>query len=101
MKTRAVIHRLPLTKARINLGALIRRIHLKKEYVILEKDGIPVAGLMNVDEMQDYLEMKDPNLRMQVAEGYVTYQKGNVRDAADFLTELRGETKASNKKTKK
>ena len=38
-----MVQKLPLTKARINLGAVIKRVHLHKEYVILEKDGIPVA----------------------------------------------------------
>jgi len=28
---------------------------LNREYFILEKDGIPVAGIMNVDELEDYL----------------------------------------------
>ena len=39
---RSVQH-LPLTKARINLGAVVKRVHLNKECVVLEKDGIPVA----------------------------------------------------------
>ncbi len=100
MKTKATVHRLPLTKARINLGSLIRRIHLKKEYVILEKDGIPVAGIMDIDEMQDYLEMKNPGMKMQVAEGYAAYRKGDVREASSFLAELRGENKGGRKKVK-
>ena len=31
---------LPITQARINLGALAKRVHLNKEYLVLEKDGI-------------------------------------------------------------
>jgi hypothetical protein len=27
-------------------------VHLNKEYVILEKDGIPIAALMDVDEFE-------------------------------------------------
>ena len=50
---------IPITQARINLGSLVQRIHLNKEYFILEKDGIPVAGLMDIDEFEDYLELKD------------------------------------------
>ena len=44
--------RLPLTKARIHLGAVVKRARLGKEYFILEKDGIPVAGLMGIDEFE-------------------------------------------------
>ncbi len=54
-----VMH-LPITKARINLGALVKRTHLGKEYFIIGKDGIPIAGLMDIDELEDYLELKDP-----------------------------------------
>ena len=45
-----MVHRLPITQARINLGQVVRRAHVNKEYFILEKDGIPVAGInYNVD----------------------------------------------------
>jgi prevent-host-death family protein len=44
------VTRIPLTKARINLGAIIKRVYTGKECFILEKDGLPVAALMDVDE---------------------------------------------------
>ena len=50
-----VLKRLPITKASVNLGAVVKRAHLNKEYFILEKDGIPIAGIMGIDEFQDYL----------------------------------------------
>jgi antitoxin (DNA-binding transcriptional repressor) of toxin-antitoxin stability system len=57
---KSVVHRIPITKARINLGQVVRRAHVNGEYFILEKDGIPVAGMMNVDELVDYLDLQDP-----------------------------------------
>jgi hypothetical protein len=36
---------IPITKARINLGALVKRIRPNKVYIILKKDGIPIAGM--------------------------------------------------------
>jgi len=51
MKT--VVHRIPLTKARIHLGQVVRRAHVNREYFILEKDGIPVVGIMHVDDLED------------------------------------------------
>lgn len=56
MKT--VVTRLPLTKARVNLGQVVRRANVNREFFILEKDGIPVVGLMHVDDLEDYLEMQ-------------------------------------------
>jgi hypothetical protein len=59
-RPKAVIHRIPITRARINLGQVARRAHIDKEYFILEKDGIPVAAIMNAEELEDYLEARDP-----------------------------------------
>ena len=61
MHTKTMVNRLPLTKARVNLGALIKRVHNNKEHFILEKDGIPVAALLDVDEYEDYLDSQDPS----------------------------------------
>ena len=79
---------IPITKARTNLGALVKRVHLNKEYFILEKDGIPVAGIMNIDEFEDYLELQDPKVRAIIAKGRQEYLAGKSRPAEDLLHEL-------------
>ena len=90
-RPRRVVQRIPLTQARINLGALVKRVHLKKEYVILEKDGIPVAGLMDIHEFEDYLELQDPEVRAHIRESNQEYLAGKSRPAEEFLDELRRE----------
>lgn len=82
------VKRLPITKARINLGAVVKRAHLAKEYFILEKDGIPVAGLMDADEFEDYLELKDPTIRRHIRRSYEEYRAGKSRPANLLLSEL-------------
>ena len=62
-----MVRYLPITKARINLGAVVKQVHLNKEYVVLEKDGIPIAALMDVDEFEDYLELQDPKVKKDIA----------------------------------
>ena len=91
---KSVVHRIPLTKARINLGQVVRRAHVNREYFILEKDGIPVAGIMNVDDLEDYLELRDPALRKQIRKSNAEYHRGKSRDATKFLAELRPTAKA-------
>jgi hypothetical protein len=86
---KVVIHRIPITRARINLGQVARRAHINKEYFILEKDGIPVAAIMNVEELEDYLELKDPALKQHIRKSYEEYRGGNARGASKFLKELR------------
>jgi antitoxin (DNA-binding transcriptional repressor) of toxin-antitoxin stability system len=86
---RVVIHRIPITRARINLGQVVRRAHLNKEYFILEKDGIPVAAIVGMDELEDYLEFQDPGLKMHIRKSYEEYRRGKARGANKFLEELR------------
>ncbi len=85
---KSVVHRIPLTKARINLGQVVRRAHVNREYFILEKDGIPVVGIMHVDDLEDYLEQQDRSLKEQIKTGYQEYRDGRARDASEFVKEL-------------
>ncbi|HEV8307062.1 MAG TPA: type II toxin-antitoxin system Phd/YefM family antitoxin [Methylomirabilota bacterium] len=87
-KSPLIVQRLPVTKVRIHLGALIKRIHLNKEYVILEKDGIPVAGLMDIDEFEDYLELQDPKVREHIRKSREEHRAGKSRPAEELSREL-------------
>jgi hypothetical protein len=84
-----IVRRIAITKARINLGQVARRAHINREYFILEKDGIPVAGLLSADELEDYLEMQEPGLKAQIRKSGGEYQRGKKREAGAFLSELR------------
>lgn len=80
---------IPLTKARINLGALIKRVRLNNEYFILEKDGIPVAGLMDIDEFEDYLELQDPKIKAGIKKSHQEYLAGKARPLEDLRSARR------------
>ncbi|MGA7256278.1 MAG: type II toxin-antitoxin system Phd/YefM family antitoxin [Terracidiphilus sp.] len=85
----ATIHRLPITKARINLGQIARRAHNSNEYFILEKDGIPVIGIMAADELEDYLELRNPKAKASIAASRKDRAAGKTRPAAKLLAELK------------
>ena len=85
----ATINRLPITKARINLGQIARRAHNGNEYFILEKDGIPVIGIMAADELEDYLELRDPKVKASIAASRRDYSAGKSRPAGKLLAELK------------
>jgi len=88
-----MVHRLPITKARINLGAVAKRAYLEGEYFILEKDGIPIAGIMGADEMEDYLELQDPKVREHIRSSHEEFLAGKHMAAEDVLAELRRQRK--------
>jgi antitoxin (DNA-binding transcriptional repressor) of toxin-antitoxin stability system len=85
----ATVNRLPITKARINLGQIARRAHNGNEYFILEKDGIPVIGIMAADELEDYLELRDPKVRASIAASRKDRAAGKTRPAVKLLAELK------------
>ena len=86
-----MIHHLPITEARRNLGALVRRLHKKGEYFVLVKDGIPVAALMDPDELDDYLDMQDPEIRKIIEQGEQEARQGKGRAGRKLLAELKKE----------
>ena len=88
-----MLKRLPITKARINLGQLARRAHVNKEYFILEKGGIPVIGIMDADELEDYLELQDPKVRSHIRKSHQEYRAGKGRPAEKLLGELKSLTR--------
>ena len=88
-----MVNRIPITKARINLGSVVKRAHLNGEYFILEKDGIPIAGIMDADELEDYLELRDPKVKKQITESRKDSEANRVRDARELLNDLKGERK--------
>jgi antitoxin (DNA-binding transcriptional repressor) of toxin-antitoxin stability system len=81
------INRLPITKARINLGQIARRAHNGNEYFILEKDGIPVIGIMSADELEDYIELRNPRAKASIAKSRKDRADGKTRPAAKLLAE--------------
>lgn len=66
-------------------------LQVDKEYVVLEKDGIPIAALMDVDEFEDYLELQDPKVRRDIEISRKEYLAGKSRPAEELLAELKAE----------
>ena len=96
-----MVNRIPITEARVNLGAVVKRVHLNGEYFILEKDGIPIAGIMNADELEDYLEARDPAIRAQIKKSNADIAAGRTRPAGELLAELRAMRAAKPKRSVK
>jgi hypothetical protein len=83
-----MVNRIPITKARINLGQIAKRAD-NNEYLILEEDGIPVIGIMSADELEDYLELRNPKVKDAMASSRKDYAVGKARPAGKLLAELK------------
>ena len=85
----SMVNRIAMSKARVNLGSVVKRAHLNGEYFILEKDGIPIAGIMGADELEDYLETRNPKVRKQITASGEDARASRVRPAAELVSELK------------
>ena len=88
-----MVKTIPITKARVNLGEVIKRVHFNKEKFVLEKGGIPVAAILDIDEFEDWMEMKDPKIKKQIRRGYEEYKKGKTAPLDKFLAKIQAKGK--------
>jgi hypothetical protein len=58
---------------------------------VLEKDGISVAALVDIDVFEDYLEVNNPQTRKIIAGSQGGYKKGKIHSANNLLRELKKE----------
>ena len=93
-----MVQSLTISEARLKLEALVKRIHLKKDYVIIKKDGIPIAGMMDIDEFEDYLELQDPTVERHIKKSYEEFRAGKSRPARELLAELKGTRKKAKRR---
>ncbi len=56
-------------------------------YVVLEKDGIPIAALMDAEEFEDYLELQDPEVKRHIAASTKEYREEKSSPAEDLIAE--------------
>jgi hypothetical protein len=88
------VHRLTITEAKSSLDRLAKRAHLNNEYFILERDGVAVAAILDAEELEDYLELRDPAVRRQIATSNRDIRAGRTRPASRLLAELKTERRA-------
>lgn len=51
-----MITTLPITKARVNLGAVVEQVSTQGNQVILERSGNPVAAIVDIDLLESMLD---------------------------------------------
>lgn len=90
-RRRYELTRLALTEARARFGEIIRRVQKDKEHFVLERDGVPVAALIDIDQLEDYLELQDPKVRAIIEESHADYLAGRTRPADALAAELQND----------
>jgi prevent-host-death family protein len=89
------IRHVALTQARASLGTLVNDVNRTRDYVVVERGGLPVAVIMDIDEFEDYLELRDPKARERIATASREHRAGMFVPAQDLLAELQRASPAS------
>jgi len=87
-KSKRMVQRMPVTKARVNFGAVLKHVRDKHVTIILERNGEPVAAIMDIDEFEDYAELHDPVIQREIEASRKEYKAGKGRPARELLAEL-------------
>ncbi|NJN82553.1 MAG: type II toxin-antitoxin system Phd/YefM family antitoxin [Caldilineaceae bacterium] len=61
MARTATQHRLGATELRNQLGKLLNRVQARKEHLLIEKLGIPVAAVISMEEYEEYQRLTGVN----------------------------------------
>jgi PHD/YefM family antitoxin component YafN of YafNO toxin-antitoxin module len=100
-KSAPVVKRLTLAKAQTELGRVARRAHRNQEYFIIEEDGAPLIGIMDADELEDYLELRDPVVQRHIRESNEDVRAGRTRPAEQLLAEIRASIRSTTSRARK
>jgi prevent-host-death family protein len=87
-ETAPLIRHVPLTQARASLGTIVNEVNRTNEYVVVERGGLPVAVIMDFDEFEDYLDVRDPAARARIAKASREYREGKAIPAESLVSRL-------------
>ena len=91
-KTKPIkVRRLSIADARASLSKIARHAHVNGEYFFVGGNGAPMIGIMDAEEMEDYLELRDPSVQAEIERSNEDIRAGRTRPAAQLLEEARSE----------
>ena len=68
---------------------------LRESLLILEKDGIPVIGILDADELENYLELRDRKVAATIWHSTADVRAGRVRPADSLVNPSKPEGRKS------
>lgn len=55
---------IPAVEARVHLGKIMKQVFKKGARFIVEKSGIPMVAILNVDEYQQYFQEREERFKI-------------------------------------
>ena len=82
-------HRMGATELRSQLGNLLNRVYARKEHLLIEKLGIPVAAVISMDEYEEYQRLVAANLHSALSRTLEAEAAAQGLTEEDLLAELK------------
>ncbi len=84
--------RISVKQARADFEKLVEEIWHSKDRLLIEKDGLPIAILLNMDDFEDLMEtvgeLADPKYLASIREARAEYRRGEVDAEMRLVGEL-------------
>ncbi len=99
--TKQTIRSVQISKAKISLNSLVKRVHRDHEYLILKDNGTPLVAVMDIDEFEDYLELNDPKVQRDIEQSTKEFREGKGRPVSELLEKLEQDERKVRKSSKR
>jgi len=77
-----------LKQAKIDFERLAEEVWRSKDRLLIEKDGLPIAVLLSIDDFEDMVEtvgeLSDPEYLASIREARAEYKRGEVDTLEDL-----------------
>lgn len=87
-----MVKTLSLEKAKTELPSIVEKLQ-SGDFVVIQKNGRPVAGIVDVNDMEDFVELQNPLIKKQIAKGHTEFKAGKTMSASLFLKSLKRTSK--------
>lgn len=89
MQSIPIQHRMGSTELRNQLGTLLNRVHNRKEHLLIEKLGIPVAAVISMGEYEEYQRLTAANQLRELTRQLSAEAANQGLTESDLLAELK------------
>ena len=101
MKRQAIpTKKVPALQARTRFGEILKNVQSGQARYLVEKGGIPVAGIISAEEFQRLIEERVARFRIidEIRSGLPSVREGEVlRDVTSVIEEVRAKRRGSSR----
>ena len=79
-----MVKTLSIQEAKDKLPGIIEKLR-SGDFVVVEKQGKPIAGIVDFEDMEDFIELNNASLQKQIQNGYKEFKTGKAKPSPPFF----------------